>query len=87
MTPAPTPQSLTRKPPEGLFARLLDSLTDMYTLVLDQDLHIIYANISFLEHFGLKWEEVGGRSCEGLGTPFLGTDALNIGFCPNELSP
>jgi PAS domain S-box-containing protein len=87
MTTSPTPQSLTRQPPEGLFARLLDSLTDLYALVLDQDLHVTYANLSFLEHFGLKWEEVSGHSCRGLGTPFLGTDALQLGFCPGELSP
>jgi len=76
-----------RQPPEGLFARLLDSLTDMYALVLDQDLGIIYANVSFLEHFGLKWEEIGGHSCLFLETPFLGTDALKVGFCPTEMSP
>jgi PAS domain S-box-containing protein len=76
-----------RKPPEGLFARLLDSLTDMYALVLDQDLHIIYANISFLEHFGFKWEEIYGHSCLFLETPFLGADNLAVGFCPTETSP
>ena len=76
-----------RQPPEGLFARLLDSVSDMYALVLDQDLRIIYANISFLDHFGLKWEEIGGRPCQELGTPLLGTDNLPVGFCPGELSP
>jgi PAS domain S-box-containing protein len=76
-----------RQPPEGLFARLLDRVSDIYALVLDQDLRIIYANISFLEHFGLKWEEISGCSCGDLGTPFLGTDNLSVGFCPNELSP
>jgi len=76
-----------RKPPEGLFARLLDSLTDLYALVLDQDLRIIYANVSFLEHFGFRWEEIGGHSCLFLATPFLGTDALQVGFCPTETSP
>jgi hypothetical protein len=30
-----------RKPPEGLFARLLDSLTDRYALVLDRDFRAI----------------------------------------------
>ena len=76
-----------RKPPEGLFARLLDSLTDMYALVLDEDLHITYANVSFLKHFGLKWEEIIGHPCQDLETPFLGTDGLEVGFCPTEMSP
>jgi len=76
-----------RKPPEGLFTRLLDSLTDMYALVLDQDRHIAYANLSFLEHFGLAWEEIGGRPCRDLGKPFRGTDGLEVGFSPTELSP
>ena len=87
MTSSQTPRSLTRKPPEGLFARLLDSLTDMYALVLDEDLGITYANVSFLKHFGLKWEKISGRSCQDLGTPFLGSDNLAVGFCPEELSP
>ncbi len=65
---------MTRKPPEGLFARLLDSLTDMFTLVLDEELRITYANASFLKHFGLEWEKICGRSCQDLGKPFLGTD-------------
>jgi PAS domain S-box-containing protein len=76
-----------RQPPEGLFARLLDSLNDMYALVLDQDLRIIYANVAFLEHFELTWEEVAGHSCLFLETPFLGADNLAVGFCPNEMSP
>ena len=87
MTSSPTPRSLMRKPPEGLFARLLDSLTDMYALVLDEDHRITYANVSFLKHFGLKWEKIIGRPCQDLGTPFLGTDNLTVGFCPEELSP
>ena len=57
-TSSQTPRSLMRKPPEGLFARLLDSLTDMYALVLDQDQRITYANVAFLDHFGLAWEEI-----------------------------
>jgi PAS domain S-box-containing protein len=87
MTFSQTPRSLRRQPPEGLFARLLDSLNDMYALVLDQDLRIIYANLSFLEHFGLKWEEINGHACGLLETPFLGTDGLQAGFCPTEMSP
>ena len=87
MTSSQKPRSLMRKPPEKLFARLLDSLTDMYALVLDEDLRITYANVSFLKHFGLKWEKIIGRPCQDLGTPFLGTDNLPVGFCPEELSP
>ncbi len=88
MTATPTPCTFTvRKPPEGLFARLLDSLTDMYALVLDQDGRITYANLSFLEHFGLNWEEICGRTCRDLGKPFLGTDALEVGFCATDTSP
>jgi PAS domain S-box-containing protein len=87
MTSSRTPPTLMRQPPEGLFARLLDSLTDMYALVLDQDQRIAYANISFLEHFELPWGLISGRSCRDLGTPFLGTDLLEVGFCPTEFTP
>gem|GEM_PF-588155 len=87
MTSSQKPRNSMRKPPEGLFARLLDSLTDMYALVLDEDLRITYANISFLKHFGLKWEKISGRTCQDLGTPFLGTDNVAVGFCPEKLSP
>ena len=87
MTSSQTPRTLIRKPPEGLFARLLDSLGDMYALVLNEDLGITYANTSFLKHFGLKWETISGRSCQDLGTPFLGSDNVAVGFCPEELSP
>jgi PAS domain S-box-containing protein len=87
MTSPKITRSLTRQPPEGLFARLLDSLSDMYAMVLDQDLGIIYANVAFLEHFGLAWEEIGGHSCVFLETPFLGADNLPLGFCPTETSP
>jgi PAS domain S-box-containing protein len=87
MTPSQTSRSLNRKPPERLFARLLDSLTDMYSLVLDEDSHITYANLSFLKHFGLKWEKIAGLPCQELGMPFLGTDNVAVGFCPGELSP
>ena len=41
MTSSQTPRNLMRKPPERLFARLLDSLTDMYALVLDEDFRVI----------------------------------------------
>ncbi len=53
MTSSQTSCSFIRKPPEGLFARLLDSVSDIYALVLDQDGLITYANVSFLDHFGL----------------------------------
>ena len=59
----------------------------MYALVLNEDLGITYANASFLKHFGLKWEKISGCSCQDLGTPFLGSDNLAVGFCPEELSP
>jgi len=87
MTSSPTPPDSIRKPPEGLFARLLDGLTDTYALVLDRDERITYANVSFLEHFGLAWAEISGRTCQELGTPFLGTDARAVGFCPTAMSP
>jgi PAS domain S-box-containing protein len=87
ITSSQTPSSLMRKPPEGLFSRLLDSLTDMYVLVLDQDGRITYANVLFLEHFGVEWGKLYGRSCHELGKPFLGTDAVEVGFCPTEMSP
>ncbi len=76
-----------RKPPAGLVARLLDSLADIYTLVLDQDRRIVYANVPFLEHFGLGWEEVRGRPCLELVTPFTAADAGPAGFCPTEVAP
>jgi PAS domain S-box-containing protein len=87
MTASQTTCTFIRKPPEGLFAHLLDSVTDIYALVLDQDGQISYANASFLEHFELKWEEVCGRTCRDLGKPFLDTNALEVGFCPTEMSP
>lgn len=75
------------QPPAGLFALLLDSLTDIYALVLDQDQRITYANSSFLNHFTVKWEEIGGRPCLDLGNPFLRADGTPMGFCPSEQSP
>jgi PAS domain S-box-containing protein len=87
MTSSPTPCPFIRKPPEGLFARLLDSLTDMYALVLDQEGRITYANLSFLNHFGLRWEKICGGACHDLGKPFLGTDGLQVGFCATGDSP
>ena len=87
MTAPQTTCTFIRKPPEGLFARLLDSVTDMYALVLDQNEHISYANVSFLKHFGLQWEDICGRTCRDLGKPFLGTDALEVGFCATETTP
>ncbi len=77
-----------RKPPEGLFARLLDSLTDMYALVLDQDLahHLCQC----LVPEALR-AQVGRDQrpflCQDLGTPFLGTDNLAVGFCPDGDEP
>jgi PAS domain S-box-containing protein len=76
-----------RKPPEGLFARLLDGLTDTYTLVLDQDQRIAYANLAFLEHFGWKWQRIARKPCSLLGTPFTSAQLEPRGFCPTELGP
>ncbi len=76
-----------RKPPAGLFARLLDSLTDTYALVLDQGQAATYANLAFLEHFGLEWKNISGKPCSSLGTPFTTSQLEQIGFCPSELSP
>jgi two-component system NtrC family sensor kinase len=76
-----------RHPPAGLFARLLDSFQDVYTLVLDEKRRIIYANAAFLEHFGLGWEAISGRSCLQLGNPFTGAAGEEAGFCPLELGP
>jgi PAS domain S-box-containing protein len=81
------PSCTIRKPPEGLFGRLLDSVTDTYAVVLDQDGLISYANVSFLNHFGRDWQEICGRACRDLGQPFRGTDGSEIGFCPSEWSP
>lgn len=87
MTTSPTQRTISRKPPEGLFASLLDSLPDIYALLLNHDQEIAYANTAFLEHFELKWDEIAGKPCQELGRPFLGTDALAVGFCPTGLSP
>ncbi|HZE22170.1 MAG TPA: ATP-binding protein, partial [Desulfobaccales bacterium] len=87
MTSCRTPPTMLRQPPEGLFARLLDSLTDMYALVLNQDQRVTYANLSFLDHFELSWEQISGRPCQDLGTHFLDADSRKAGFCPNEMSP
>ncbi|MCK9375503.1 MAG: ATP-binding protein [Syntrophobacterales bacterium] len=87
MTTSQTSCPWLRQPPEGLFGRLLDSLADTYVLVLDQDHRVTYANVSFLEHFGLGWENICGRPCDLLGKLFRGTDAIEVGFCPTELSP
>jgi two-component system NtrC family sensor kinase len=76
-----------RHPPAGLFARLLDSLRDVYTLVLDETRRIVYANAAFLEHFGLGWEAISGHSCLHLGNPFTGAAGEEAGFCPLELGP
>jgi PAS domain S-box-containing protein len=76
-----------RKPPEGLFARLLDGLTDTYTLVLDQDQRITYANLAFLEHFGWEWQRIARKPCSQLGTPFTSAQLERRGFCPTELGP
>jgi PAS domain S-box-containing protein len=75
---------MERKPPPGLFARLLDGLGDTYVLVLDQDHRVIYANLAFLEHFGLVWEEIAANPCSDLGTLFVSTQSVPTGFCPTS---
>jgi PAS domain S-box-containing protein len=87
MTSSQPSCTVIRQPPQGLFARLLDSVTDIYAVVLDQDGRISYANTSFLKHFGRDWAEICGLPCHDLGNPFFGTDGAEIGFCPTEMSP
>ncbi len=76
-----------RQPPEQLFGRLLDSLTDIFALVLDRDQRIVYANVAFLEHFAMSWEEVAGRSCFDMVSPFSPQAPGEGAFCPTELGP
>ena len=76
-----------RKPPAGLFARLLDSLTDTFALVLDREQKISYVNLAFLEHFGLEWQAIAHKPCSRLGAPFSSARSEPTGFCPSELSP
>ncbi len=76
-----------RRPPPGLFTRLLDSLKDVFTLVLGEDWRIVYANASFLEHFGLEWSVVTGRVCFDLESPFKTTAGEEMSFCPRKLGP
>lgn len=84
---APTDKHIPRRPPPGLFARLLDSLKDIFTLVLDQNRRIVYANASFLEHFGRDWHQITGQGCLNLGKPFTDTAGAEAGFCPVDLGP
>jgi len=81
------PEPAGRRPPPGLFARLLDSLQDVFTLVLDKERRIVYANASFLEHFGLEWPAVTGQVCFDLESSFKTTAGEEMGFCPRELGP
>ncbi len=84
---APEPQKTRRRPPSGLFTRLLDSLKDVFTLVLDGERHIVYASSSFLEHFAMDWPEISGLACTTMGSPFTDTAGKAAGFCPLELQP
>ncbi|MGP8049175.1 MAG: ATP-binding protein [Desulfobaccales bacterium] len=76
-----------RRPPPGLFARLLDSLPNVFTLVLDEAQRIVYANASFLEHFGLEWPVISGQVCFALESSFKTTAGEEMGFCPPEPGP
>jgi PAS domain S-box-containing protein len=77
---------MERKPPPGLFGRLLDGLSDTYVLVLDRDHRIVYANLAFLEHFGLAWEEIAAKACSHLGPLFFSAQSMPTGFCPTDLT-
>jgi PAS domain S-box-containing protein len=68
----------------GLPARLLDSLTDLYLLVLDQERRIVYANAPFLEHFGFRRGELLGQDCFEVWSPFSDGEAARVEFCPEE---
>jgi len=81
------PEAVGRRPPPGLFARLLDSLPNVFTLVLDEARRIVYANASFLEHFGLEWPAISGQVCFDLESSFKNTAGEEMGFCPRELGP
>ncbi len=74
-------------PAEGLLARALDSLTDIFTLVLDQEQRVVYANAAFLEHFGLRWPEVSGRLVGELVTPVKGPGPDLTALGPIEKGP
>jgi len=76
-----------RRPPPGLFARLLDSLPNVFTLVLDEARRIVYANAPFLEHFGLDWPAIFGQFCFDLENSFKNIAGEAMGFCPRELGP
>ncbi len=84
---APDPVKIKRRPPAGLFGRLVDGLKDIFTLVLDEEKHVVYANLSFLEHFGLTWQQISGHVCLDLGTPFFDVTGETAGFCPLLLDP
>jgi len=71
----------------GLPANLLDSLTDVYLLVLDEDRRIVYANAAFVEHFGFGREDLLGQYCFDLVSPFTESDAASPEFCPTEVGP
>lgn len=72
-----------KEPLAGLPALLLDSLTDIYILVLDREQRIVYVNAAFLKHFGFQLEEVLGRYCFDLLNPFTPMEAAG-GLCPEE---
>ncbi|MCL4503111.1 MAG: PAS domain S-box protein, partial [Deltaproteobacteria bacterium] len=83
----PKGKKIKRRPPPGLFSRLLDNLRDVFTLVLDEERRVVYTNASFLNHFGLGWEGIYGQTCSNLGNPFTGSAGEETGFCPLELGP
>ncbi|MDD2901631.1 MAG: PAS domain S-box protein [Syntrophales bacterium] len=64
----------------GLPAPILDSLRDIFLLVLDQEQRIVYANAAFLEHFGFGPGELLSQYCFDPVSPFTGTQATGS-FC------
>ncbi len=70
-----------------LLALLLDSLSDTYALVLNQDYQIIYANAPFLAHFKFRGREVVGRHCFDLVGSFTPGEQGPGAFCPVTVDP
>jgi two-component system sensor kinase FixL len=65
-------------------AQLLDSLADIYLLVMDQERRIVYANAPFMEHFGFRRGELLGQHCFEVLSPFSDGEAARVGFCPEK---
>ena len=70
-----------------LLSVMLDSLSDTYALVLNQNYQIIYANTPFLAHFNLQGREVVGCHCFDLVGSFAPGEAGPGAFCPVSVDP